>query len=59
MTLRIATRPTERGTIYTLTWARGTEVVFYGEAFVFGEILVGNYWDTDVDTRLRLEARSW
>ncbi|HLN94441.1 MAG TPA: hypothetical protein VK183_02310 [Flavobacterium sp.] len=58
MTLRIATRSTERGTIYTLTWARGTEVVFFGEAFVFGEILVGNYWDKDVDG-LHLDIRTW
>ncbi len=58
MLLTIGPRPSERDSIYKLTWSRGTEVVFYGEAFVFNDVLIGNYWDAEVD-RLHPDLRTW
>jgi hypothetical protein len=38
-----------RGRILELTWRVNNEIHFYGEGFIFNNMLIGNYWDEELN----------
>ena len=52
MILTIDFKPESKGRILKLIWQVNGEDQFYGEGFIFNNILVGNYWDPELEERM-------
>ncbi len=52
MQLTIEHKPGTFGRIYKVEWSDANRIVFIGEAFLVDDLLIGNYWDMEVDRLL-------
>jgi len=52
MRLRISPKDDSAERIYRLEWTENAVPQFRGEGFIVNGILVGNYWDIDLENRL-------
>lgn len=52
MILTIDFKPGSEGRLFRLTWQVNGEDHFYGEGFIFNNLLIGNYWDPELEERM-------
>jgi hypothetical protein len=50
MILTIDFKPESKGRILVLTWQVKNEIRYYGEGFIVNNMLIGNYWDKDLNS---------
>jgi hypothetical protein len=53
MQINIDFKPGSEGRIFILNWRENDIVHFRGEGFLANGILVGNYWDIELENRIR------
>ncbi len=53
LTLRIEAKANTNNMIFILRWSNPANVdVFFGEGFIIDNLLIGNYWDSEVQDRI-------
>lgn len=52
MILTIDFKPRSEGRLFRLIWQVNGEDQFYGEGFIFNNLLIGNYWDPELEERM-------
>ncbi|MDH4473325.1 MAG: hypothetical protein QE487_12020 [Fluviicola sp.] len=50
MILTINFKPLSEGRILVLTWQVNNDIYYYGEGFIFNNMLIGNYWDDELNS---------
>lgn len=49
MTLIITHKKNSNGQLFSLEWQQGDKTAFFGEGFLVSGMLIGNYWDSELN----------